>query len=364
MCPLKITFGTRGKEHFWLFSKLTEKEVGQQQIVQSYNPGYLYDQQLPPHVPLHQHLPLHQLDTHQLSHPEESAEPIYQNQGQLLAQQQELGGEEEPIYQNLPLHEKLNLPLGDHDEHLADSDQSDVGSIHIDDTIDGVLLTGEGGIEKVIARDDLAAHHKDVVVTPGIVARVGVTNSREDVNQVIENNWHKKSHLRTSESPEKVKLFSEGEVVYSARAGHNNEPRKKLEMRQYLEPAVTSNIRSLDESLINTVNSSSLSLARGGNDSFDKISDLNNSETLRKKSVTSVVSEEAVSSNQARSKGRKRWGLNMAVKSGSLKSNKSEKSDGGSKSGDDSRHSSGRGMGAMMLANLHGNITGDCSYIT
>ena len=29
MCPLKITFGTRGKEHFWLFSKLTEKEVGQ-----------------------------------------------------------------------------------------------------------------------------------------------------------------------------------------------------------------------------------------------------------------------------------------------------------------------------------------------
>merc|ERR1719376_861926 len=123
---------------------------------------------------------------------------------------------------------------------------------------------------------------------------------------------------------------------------------------QYLEPAVTSNIRSLDESLINTVNSSSLSLARGGNDSFEKISDLNNSETLRKKSVTSVVSEDTVSSNQTRSKGRKRWGLNMAVKSGSLKSNKSEKSDGGSKSGDDSRHSSGRGMGAMMLANLHG----------
>ena len=44
----------------------------------------------------------------------------------------------------------------------------------------------------------------------------------------------------------------------------------------------------------------------------------------------------------------------MAVKSGSLKSNKSEKSDGGSKSGDESRQSSGRGVGAMMLANLHG----------
>ena len=44
----------------------------------------------------------------------------------------------------------------------------------------------------------------------------------------------------------------------------------------------------------------------------------------------------------------------MAVKSGSLKSNKSEKSDGGSKSGDESRQSSGRGVGAMMLANLQG----------
>ena len=334
---------------------------GQQHILQSYNPGYLYDQQLPPHVPLHQHLPphlpLHQLDTHQLSHPEDSAEPIYQNQGQILAQQQEREGEE-PIYQNLPLHEKLNLPVGDQEDNLAESDASDIGSIHIDDTIDGVILSGEGGIavEKEIARDDLA--HS--VVTPAIVSRVGITNSREDINEVTEKNWQKKSHRRASESPEKGKLFSEGEVVYSARGGHSNEPRKKLEMRQYLEPAVTSNIRSLDESLINTVNSSSLSLARAGNDSFDKIShfpssDLGNSETLRKKSVTSVVSEEALSTSQARSKGRKRWGLNMAVKSGSLKSNKSEKSDGGSKSGDDSRHSSGRGMGAMMLANLHGN---------
>ena len=56
---------------------------------------------------------------------------------------------------------------------------------------------------------------------------------------------------------------------------------------------------------------------------------------------------------QGRSKGRRRWGLNMAVKSGSLKSTKSDKSDGGSKSGDESRQSSGRGMGGM-LATLHG----------
>ena len=51
-----------------------------------------------------------------------------------------------------------------------------------------------------------------------------------------------------------------------------------------------------------------------------------------------------------------RWGLNIAGKSGSLKSTKSDKSDGGSRSGEEagSRGSSGRGMGAMMLANLHG----------
>ena len=51
-----------------------------------------------------------------------------------------------------------------------------------------------------------------------------------------------------------------------------------------------------------------------------------------------------------RPKGRKRWGLNMAVKSGSLKSTKSDKS----ADGEESRNSSGRGMGAIMLANLHG----------
>ena len=77
---------------------------------------------------------------------------------------------------------------------------------------------------------------------------------------------------------------------------------------------------------------------------------------MRKQSNCSVVSEDSSAGTQTRSKGRKRWGLNMAVKSGSLKSNKSEKSDGGSKSGEESRQSSGRGMGAMMLANLHGEI--------
>ena len=116
--------------------------------------------------------------------------------------------------------------------------------------------------------------------------------------------------------------------------------------RQYLEPAVQPSVRTLDQSLINTVNSvSALSLAQAQQAQAD---------TLRKQSNCSDTDTSI--NNNSRAKGRKRWGLNMGGgKSGSVKSNKSEKSD---KSGDESRHSSGRGrgVGAMgaMLANLHG----------
>lgn len=120
-------------------------------------------------------------------------------------------------------------------------------------------------------------------------------------------------------------------------------------MRQYLEPAVMPNVRSVDESLINTVNSSL---------SIDKLLQVDSAvDNMRKVSNVSVTSSETVdtSNNNSRSKGRRRWGLNITNKSGSVKSNKSEKSE---KSGEDSRQSSGRsrgktGMGAM-LANLHG----------
>ena len=116
-------------------------------------------------------------------------------------------------------------------------------------------------------------------------------------------------------------------------------------MRQYLEPAVMPNVRSVDQSLINTVNSSL---------SIDKLLQVDSADNMRKVSSVSVTSNETVdtSNNNSRSKGRRRWGLNITNKSGSVKSNKSDKS------GDDSRQSSGRsrgksGMGAM-LANLHG----------
>ena len=69
------------------------------------------------------------------------------------------------------------------------------------------------------------------------------------------------SASRISASPEKQLVYKEGQ-----------EGRKKIEMRQYLEPAVQPNVKSFDQSLINTVNSSSLSISRVCSESLDKIS--------------------------------------------------------------------------------------------
>merc|ERR1712107_33607 len=55
--------------------------------------------------------------------------------------------------------------------------------------------------------------------------------------------------------------------------GEKPEPRKRLEMRQYLEPAVPQdNIKSLDESMISTVNASNLLLNSTASSSLKKSS--------------------------------------------------------------------------------------------
>ena len=97
--------------------------------------------------------------------------------------------------------------------------------------MDGLTL-GQGGIS--IEREETFTE------APGL-ARRGLTTSRENLM----------SSSRISASPEKQLVYREGQ-----------EGRKKIEMRQYLEPAVQHNLKTLDESLINTVNSSSLSISR------------------------------------------------------------------------------------------------------
>ena len=149
---------------------------------------------------------------------EEVGEPIYQNQGQLLLAHHEnlptTGEPGEPIYQNLPLLEKLQLQSGG----------SDSDSIQPDDTVEGLSSSGrliEGALPDQQAEQEISK--------PLLVSRVGATTSREDLSEIVK--------------------------------GEKAEPRKRLEMRQYLEPAVPQdNIKSLDESMISTVNASNLLL--------------------------------------------------------------------------------------------------------
>ena len=91
-----------------------------------------------------------------------------------------------------------------------------------------------------------------------VLVRKGVTSSRENLSY---SDHSLMSSSRVSASPEKQLVYKEGQ-----------EGRKKIEMRQYLEPAVQPNVRSFDQSLINTVNSSSLSISRVCSESLDKIS--------------------------------------------------------------------------------------------
>ena len=323
--------------------------------------SYLYEQQLLQRQQQQQQLGggghLAQLDTGQLAQSpqgpsEEVGEPIYQNQGQLLLAQHDnlptTGEPGEPIYQNLPLLEKLQLQSGG----------SDSDSIQPDDTVEGL---SSGRLVEGALPDQQTEESKP------LVSRVGATTSREDLSEIV-------------------------------KQGEKPEPRKRLEMRQYLEPAVPQdNIKSLDESMISTVNASNLLLnsstaslkkspspfpSSTSSPSFapfnstsssaqiipstSSTSLFNNSTSFLQPKTTSSSTSNLVTSNgnmedqssqqPTRSKGRKRWGLNIAGKSGSLKSTKSDKSDGGSRSGEEggSRQSSGGGMGAMMLANLHG----------
>ena len=146
-------------------------------------------------------------------------------------------------------------------------------------------------------------------------------------------------------------VYREGQQEMVYREGQ--EGRKKLEMRQYLEPAVMPSVRVVDQSLINTVNSS-----LSNSQSIDKLlqyTGLDQSGVRKVSTVSSVsmTSDQDISTSSSRSKGKKRWGLNLSAKTGSVKSNKSDKS------GDDSRQSSGRSRGktgamGAMLANLHG----------
>ena len=122
------------------------------------------------------------------------------------------------------------------------------------------MTLGQGGIpieNRSSDKEETFTEGEQASTSQQVVVRKGLTTSRENLSY----SEHSLMSSRVSASPEKQLVYREGQ-----------EGRKKIEMRQYLEPAVQPNVRSFDQSLINTVNSSSLSISRVCSESLDKIS--------------------------------------------------------------------------------------------
>ena len=161
-------------------------------------------------------------------------------QGQIFAQQMEIS---EPIYQNIPLHEKLL-------EMAADDDLDD-DDIQIDETVEGVPFGRISGsrISPDVAGSRISPDKSrispeksaDATTDARPVSRLGLTDKSAagsrlsspppdvspDVGPRLANG------VSGDDSEEKKSGRS------SATAKKYSEPRKKMELRQYLEPAVS-----------------------------------------------------------------------------------------------------------------------------
>ena len=132
-----------------------------------------------------------------LLHQEIHSEPIYQNQSQVLSQSQILSEPtldiQEPIYQNL-LNLNVTSKQLDLDQFFylishccADSTEDDRGSVHIDDTVDGL---GVGGINiSNRSADKEEAFIEATKETPKenskLMVRRGLTTSRENITRFV-----------------------------------------------------------------------------------------------------------------------------------------------------------------------------------
>ena len=97
-----------------------------------------------------------------VSNQDSDQEPIYQNQAELRQQLQMLDNRGEPIYQNLPAHEKLMLLQQEKTQHQQ-------------------LMPTKADMEDN-NEDDEAASSTSTTKIKGHVSRVAITNSREDLS--------------------------------------------------------------------------------------------------------------------------------------------------------------------------------------
>jgi len=324
---------------------------------------------------------------------EDGGEPIYQNQGQIYLADPTI----EPIYQNLPIQPSQSeeeIRIDETVEGLHHSSTRE-DAINVDASPPRLVLRTASPVRDN-RRTELVRDERETVSPPRVLLRT-TSPVRDDRNSPVRDDRiisPLRDEERTAEHSGTPKLGRNirtavtlsREDLKSAGGEETDSavltvPRRKLEMRQYLEPAVRNSVAATDQSLISSVNTfnnnlqessksntmSPLSTLSPG-DMLSPASNLHTSKskstdalsilagTLKKKSssTSSTTLDESKESSTSRPKGRKRWGLTMAGKSGSLKSTKSDGS--GRSGGEESRNSSGRGGGGMsgMLANLHG----------
>ena len=103
-----------------------------------------------------------------VSNQDSDQEPIYQNQAELRQQLQMLDNRGEPIYQNLPAHEKLMLLQQEKTQHQQ--------------VISQTKLPEKADIMEDNNEDDEAASSTSTTKIKGHVSRVAITNSREDLS--------------------------------------------------------------------------------------------------------------------------------------------------------------------------------------
>lgn len=149
----------------------------------------------------------------------DSAEPIYQNQQQLLIQQHNIDLSEEPIYQNLPAHERLMYKQRileqlqrEQQLQLEALDSSD--SIHVDDTVDSADPLQNTLQNHQSSSVDPIIGHK----IKGHVSRVAITNSRENLN--LTNTDFYSSAASTSVTQIQNESKNEGSEVDQITASH------------------------------------------------------------------------------------------------------------------------------------------------
>lgn len=227
-------------------------------------------------------------------------EPIYQNT--------------EPIYQNLPAHEVESFQAQDLDSSANDS-------IHIDETVDTadpVQNTIQKSNNASVTVTSANATSQQTNRLQGHVSRVAITNSRENLLPVEVSVSQQDSQVRPHGSPKRsVTKISLGEVD------------------QAREP---------------------ITLTRQDSDPKPELNYVPEPPTPEVLKETSHQHQPRTPGQKPRA-GRKRWALNFASKTGSLKSIKSE--GGSSHKSQDSLDGSASmskasGFGPMMLATLQG----------